>query len=283
MSSAVVGFLYALLLATCAASLKPSTQLGAALTSHTSAAFGYPGLKVINAGLPRTGTGSLHAALDILGYANNWHDECNVRSNRKCVQATCEYFLGHTPFDAVAKNIIRNRVTAIHDEPLCMLYKEFAEWFPKSKVILLVRDSAEDWYKSFERMKELEYQVYRADRGLSDNKTAFDLSYWETCDQIPHVMFKCDIYRGNQTDSVRQGCIDGYLQHNQAVKTAISPERLLVFNVKEGWGPLCEFLGLPVPEVPFPWFNDYMHNLELRAFLKEHPKLMEILERHPKL
>ena len=40
------------------------------------------------------------------------------------------------------------------------------------------------------------------------------------------------------------------------VKAEIPAERLLVFEVKQGWGPLCEFLGVPVPEEPFPNVND---------------------------
>mmetsp|Transcript_19009 Transcript_19009/g.53612 ORF Transcript_19009/g.53612 Transcript_19009/m.53612 type:complete len:132 (+) Transcript_19009:3-398(+) len=50
----------------------------------------------------------------------------------------------------------------------------------------------------------------------------------------------------------RARCISGYSHFNQEVMTAVPPEQLLVFNVKEGWGPLCRFLGMPVPDKPFP-------------------------------
>ena len=42
----------------------------------------------------------------------------------------------------------------------------------------------------------------------------------------------------------------------RGLRRTIAPERLLVWNVAEGWGPLCEFLELPVPEVPLPRIND---------------------------
>ena len=50
--------------------------------------------------------------------------------------------------------------------------------------------------------------------------------------------------------------IETMLRHNEAVKSSVPAERLLVWSVTEGWEPLCEFLELPVPEVPFPHIND---------------------------
>jgi hypothetical protein len=50
--------------------------------------------------------------------------------------------------------------------------------------------------------------------------------------------------------------IEGMLRHNAEVQRAIAPERLLVWNLTEGWEPLCEFLELPVPDVPLPHIND---------------------------
>ena len=55
-----------------------------------------------------------------------------------------------------------------------------------------------------------------------------------------------------------------YLDHNEHIKAVVPPDRLLVFNVKDGWAPLCEFLGVPIPtgdgdwegrELPFPRIN----------------------------
>jgi hypothetical protein len=45
-------------------------------------------------------------------------------------------------------------------------------------------------------------------------------------------------------------------QHNEQVKRHVPPEKLLVYDVKQGWGPLCEFLGVPEPDEPFPHLND---------------------------
>jgi hypothetical protein len=48
---------------------------------------------------------------------------------------------------------------------------------------------------------------------------------------------------------------DWYRRYNQEVIDTIEPERLLVFHPKDGWGPLCEFLGVAIPAEPFPSVN----------------------------
>jgi sulfotransferase family protein len=54
----------------------------------------------------------------------------------------------------------------------------------------------------------------------------------------------------------REHAIETFERHNEEVRQRVPPERLLVYEVKEGWGPLCEFLGVEVPERPFPHLND---------------------------
>jgi hypothetical protein len=49
--------------------------------------------------------------------------------------------------------------------------------------------------------------------------------------------------------------IAAYERHNAEVKKTIPPERLLVWNAAEGWDPICKALGLPVPDIVFPWVN----------------------------
>jgi hypothetical protein len=45
-------------------------------------------------------------------------------------------------------------------------------------------------------------------------------------------------------------------RHNEAVRRRVPPERLLVFDVREGWPPLCAFLGVEDPDKPFPHLNE---------------------------
>jgi hypothetical protein len=54
----------------------------------------------------------------------------------------------------------------------------------------------------------------------------------------------------------REHAIATFERHNEEVRQSISPEMLLIYEVKEGWRPLCEFLGVDVPDKPFPHLND---------------------------
>ncbi|TPP65495.1 hypothetical protein FGIG_09514 [Fasciola gigantica] len=53
--------------------------------------------------------------------------------------------------------------------------------------------------------------------------------------------------------------IQGFIRWNQEVKQVVPADRLLVFNVKDGWEPLCTFLNKPIPDVRFPRFNERAH------------------------
>jgi hypothetical protein len=60
-----------------------------------------------------------------------------------------------------------------------------------------------------------------------------------------------------------------FLAHQSAVQAAIPADRLLVYQVKDGWGPLCAFLGVPVPAVAFPRTNDRAEFWDLVAGKKQ--------------
>jgi hypothetical protein len=54
----------------------------------------------------------------------------------------------------------------------------------------------------------------------------------------------------------REYAIETFERHNEEVEQRVPTDKLLVYEVKEGWGPLCEFLGVEVPDKPFPHLND---------------------------
>ena len=62
------------------------------------------------------------------------------------------------------------------------------------------------------------------------------------------------VFKGAFED--RQRAIEIFKQHTEEVKRTVPANKLLIFNVKEGWEPLCQFLGIPVPNTPFPHVND---------------------------
>lgn len=58
---------------------------------------------------------------------------------------------------------------------------------------------------------------------------------------------------GNLHD--RDHMIQRFQRHTEEVRDTIPPERLLVYEVRQGWGPLCDFLGVAPPDMPFPRAN----------------------------
>lgn len=192
-------------------------------------------LQVIGAGLGRTGTRALKEALEQLGFAPCYHmmevfahpedDEVWLRAvNGEAVD--WEAFLGG----------YRSSV----DWPACHFYRQLAAHCPRAKVILSLRDP-KAWYGSisktiFEVMRDIE----RGDRQMSDTHSRLLQRLME------------DTFQSRYDE---QHAIAAYERHNAEVKRAISPERLLIFDVAQGWEPLCQFLDAPVPKTAFPHMN----------------------------
>jgi len=130
------------------------------------------------------------------------------------------------------------------DAPACFYYEELVQAFPNAQVILTVRDP-ERWYKSItmlirlsRRARPLGYLIPRFGRYL-------DLTFAILDKFIP----------GYETDD-SELLIQTFNEHNAAVKRLVPQDRLLVFDVRDGWEPLCTFLGCEVPrDVPFPHLN----------------------------
>ena len=110
--------------------------------------------------------------------------------------------------------------------------------YPGAKVLLSVRD-LEKWYESAKHTIHTMVSVPEPPPTLQmANKLVWNQTF--------HGKFEN-----------RQHAMEVFEQHNEAVKKHVPPERLLVYEVKEGWKTLCEFLGVAIPkEKPFPHLND---------------------------
>jgi hypothetical protein len=194
-------------------------------------------LKVIGAGFGRTGTSSLKKALESLGLGPTYH------MYEIIVHPEYGRF-----WDALAhgKSVNWDEVfegyTSSVDWPSCNYYKELAAHYPEAKVILSLRDP-KSWYKS---VSETIMPSMRGPIILPNGKRVGP----------PGDFAK--ILIGDQTfgqDFSEDHMIDVYLKHNEEVKRTIPKERLLVFEAADGWEPLCQFLGVPVPAEPYPKLN----------------------------
>jgi hypothetical protein len=125
------------------------------------------------------------------------------------------------------------------DWPSCSFYRELAEFYPDAKVILTLRDP-QSWYKSVSNT------IMPAMRKPGEGAGP----------KLPGIFGPLLI--GEKTfgnDFSEANMIAVYERHNAEVKRVIPPGRLLVFEAGEGWEPLCAFLGVPVPDVPYPLMN----------------------------
>ncbi|KZT51666.1 hypothetical protein CALCODRAFT_122649 [Calocera cornea HHB12733] len=197
-------------------------------------------LQVLGAGLPRTGTASLHAALTILGFG-----PCHHGSTLMCTPNRSLQYLHTLGKPSAAYRTLMRGYRSTVDIPNCYLVPELLSAFPKAKVVLSLRDSSDVWWKSVKgsigRTNTLSYLVVTLPLG-----------------SLRHLimMLKLGKYRLIPLFGRMRLSRAVYDRHNDWVRSIVPPEILLEFNVKEGWAPLCKFLEVPVPDIPFPHTND---------------------------
>ena len=200
-------------------------------------------LKVIGAGFGRTGTTSIKAALEQLGFAQCYHMQEVIKT-----PAHVPIWLDALEGKPVDWDALFTGYQATVDWPACNFYAQLLVHYPDAKVLLTVRDP-DKWYDSCLNTIYAMYHkpVMRLVRRLVPPLQRFmamnDRLIWQ------------GDFGGRFAD--RSHAIAVFNQHNAAVKTHVPPDRLLVYDVKEGWGPLCRFLDVPVPQgIPFPHLND---------------------------
>lgn len=188
-------------------------------------------LKVIGAGLGRTGTLSLKFALERLGFGPCYHmvevmrgDESKARIDQWDAITS-----GETPdwdrvFDGFAATV---------DWPACNYYRELMTAWPDAKVILTCRDDADRWFASTQA------------------------TIFANADHPPFVAWLTSAVLGADLHN-REACIAAYKDYNDGVIAYVPPENLLVFRPDDGWDPLCAFLGVATPQEPFPHVNTTM-------------------------
>ncbi len=194
-------------------------------------------LSIIGAGFGRTGTLSLRTALEQLGLGPCYHMS-EVFERPEDIEVWNRVAAGD-PVDWEALFVgYRSAV----DWPVCAYYRQLAEHYPQAKVILTVRDP-ERWYRSaietiFPVMtgSPIGNDAVGHAQAAMARKIILEQTFGERVNDREHVLAV-------------------YERHIEEVKRTIPPERLLVYQVAEGWEPLCRFLDRPVPAEPFPQVN----------------------------
>ena len=199
-------------------------------------------MKVINAGLGRTGTTSLKVALEQLGFGPGFHMFDIVKDEQRLEQwekIVCEEQVPdwEKVFDGF---------TSAVDGPCAIYYRQMMEAFPDAKMILTVRD-AERWYKSTHDTL-YQFVLRGAEEAPEPGSRKFRML------RLTTKMVWNGLFDGRFSD--KEHAIKVYHQHNDEVVRTVDPGNLLVWDVKQGWGPLCDFLGVDVPAEDFPHAND---------------------------
>jgi hypothetical protein len=188
-------------------------------------------LDVIGVGLGRTGTLSLKVALEILGL-KPCHHMIEVWANPATIGDWLEAADGQPNW---AK--IYDGFSATVDYPGCHFWRELLITYPQAKFVLTVRDPA-DWFESTQT-------------------TIFSPRMRDRVGDSPAAAFLEKTVWGDFGSGIndRDYMIAAFERHSAEVRRTIPKGRLLEFEVAQGWDPLCEFLGVPVPSKPFPRLN----------------------------
>ena len=200
-------------------------------------------VQVIGAGFGRTGTWSLKAGLEQIGFGPAFHMvDLMPHPDR------APMFLAALNGEDVDWNVVFDGFRATVDWPGCTFYDRILAAYPSAKVILSVRDP-EKWYASAERT------IYALKEAASRGALEGDGP-----GAPPEVlgMIRTLIWDTTFEDRFadKDFAISVFEKHNEAVKQHVPADQLLVWEVAEGWPRLCEFLGVDAPEGDFPHLND---------------------------
>jgi hypothetical protein len=200
-------------------------------------------VQIISVGFLRTGTTSLKLALEELGFGPCYHlRELIVDPSR----AAAWLEIAQDPESADWEQMFAGYNSAV-GTPTTTFWRQIIDAYPAAKVIITVRDP-QDWYDSATRTigealeppTPVRLLTWRPQRGR------------DLLDEIQRLARE---HEGGQFTN-RDEAVAAFEQHVADVRAYVPADRLLLFSVREGWGPLCSFLGVSEPAGPFPREND---------------------------
>ncbi|KAJ4415381.1 hypothetical protein N0V82_007376 [Gnomoniopsis sp. IMI 355080] len=215
-------------------------------------------IKVIGAGLPRTGTTSFCAALSILLKAPAYHAGVQYGAGSPSethILTMMEAARGFPYADPERKRQLLRKLETIldgygatADSPLIQLVPELLEIYPDAKVICTLRDR-HTWAKSVLLMAQ-----------ASQPRLAKFVFFWipslrhlpELANALTHIWS----VRYGQGITSEEAALKIWDRHLEYLKEVVPKDKLFYYSVKDGWGPLCEILDVPIPDEPFPRLND---------------------------
>ena len=212
-------------------------------------------MQVLSLGMPRTGTVSMQAALELLGCKPTYHGYTALYKLDHLPAWTAaseaKYHDNGNPFTRQDWDRLLGDYGAVTDSPCICFAEDLINAYPEAKVVLVVRD-VDSWYQSFEGfITEYYLPIHRALQFL-------DPQLIGPAARMFGYVFKDKkgFFRAGNKEELQQNTKTIYKEHYELVGRVCPKERLLKFDLKEGWGPLCAFLGKEKPDAPFPSLNE---------------------------
>jgi hypothetical protein len=193
-------------------------------------------LEIIGAGLGRTGTNSLKLALEQLGFGP-CHHMFEVFPRPEQVA----FWQAAADGETMDWNAVFAEFRSQCDWPGAGFWQELVAAFPRAKVILSVRDPQE-WYASARET------ILNRTSKWQDNPDPQRRAAMKMANSVVDM-------RAFNGDLSQDNAIRVFNAHNAKVKATVPADKLLVFDCKEGWEPLCAFLGVSVPSTEYPRTN----------------------------
>ncbi len=196
------------------------------------------GLSLIGAGFGRTGTLSIKLALEAIGFTPCYHmQEVFTRPGH------LERWRAVASGEPADWDSLFAGYKATVDWPGTLYWRDLADAYPKAKVLLSIRP-AERWFDSLSKTVTK----------LIGMRDSFDQAHLRAVLDYAHEIIVEQTFGGTMHD--RTSMLTAYQRRIDEVVAQVDADRLLVFDVTEGWAPLCGFLGVPEPVEAFPRVND---------------------------
>ncbi|KIJ33608.1 hypothetical protein M422DRAFT_264374 [Sphaerobolus stellatus SS14] len=192
-----------------------------------------PSIRVICLGLSRTGTTSMTKALEILGYGPCYHTFSLVSSGVNDFKKWMKIYDKGEDLEII--DGILQGYSSVLDLPAANFPEALYRAYPDAKFILTTRDPAK-WEQSLKHTVIARTEKARHAKEPTEGLKSI-MAWWDE-----HEM---------GTEHFQ----NVLLRHNERVQNLIPAGKLLVYNVAEGWEPLSQFFGVPIPEAPFPNIN----------------------------
>lgn len=207
------------------------------------------GMKIIGVGFGRTGTLSTCTALNQLGYF--CYHMTEVLANK--ANAGHLDFWHRVAHEEKGKqhdwSEVFERYDATVDNPACCVWRELIDRYPDAKVILTLHPGGpEAWHRSTINT------IYKLEKLWQVDVIAFFIPRMRKMKQMCRKLIWDRSHHNTMDD--REQAIARYHEHIEEVQATVPADKLLVYSVDQGWGPLCDFLGRERPDTDFPKVNE---------------------------